>query len=315
MKSFHTFGRVALILAVCLAATPSARAQEASADETVLYQTWFGANSQGMQDKALEAAQAYLEKFPKGQYAAYLKNWLLGPKLQAFNAALQAKNTDEMIKVGRDILKADPENLSIHYGIAFNLRRLELAASPANFAHAKEAIEFSNSALKLIEAGKVIEGGKFNKDASTAILYQIQALVAVDAKNTEEAIALYTKSSASDPGNVGVLAYNLLALASLHKAPYDAAVGVYRAFPEADRQAATSPEVKAALDAVYAKADPLIDAWGRFVALTRARNVAAETREQVLGSLKTVYSTRYAGDVTGLEPLLTKLQAEYAPKP
>jgi tetratricopeptide (TPR) repeat protein len=315
MKLFQSFGRVALILAVFLAATPFARAQEASAEETVLYQTWFGANSQGMQDKALEAAQAYLEKFPKGQYAAYLKNWLLGPKLQAFNAALQAKNTDEMIKVGRDILKQDPENLSIHYGIAFNLRRLELAASPANFAHAKEAIEFSNSALKLIEAGKVIEGGKFNKEASTAILYQIQALVAVDAKKTEEGIALYTKSSASDPGNVGVVAYNLLALASLHKAPYDAAVGVYRAFPEADRQAATSPEVKAALDAVYAKADPLIDAWARFVALTRARNVAAETREQVLGSLKTVYSTRYAGDATGLEPLLTKLQAEYAPKP
>ena len=316
MKSFHTFGRFALILAVCLAAAPAVRAQEASAEETVLYQTWFGANSQGMQDKALEAAQAYLEKFPKGQYAAYLKNWLLGPKLQAFNAALQAKNTDEMIKVGRDILKADPENLSIHYGIAFNLRRLELAASPGNFTHAKEATEFSNSALKLIEAGKVIEGGKFNKEASTAILYQIQALIAADEKKTDEAVALYTKSSASDPGNVGVVAYNLLALASLHKAPYDAAVGVYRAFPEADRQAATlSPEVKAALDAVYAKADPLIDAWARFVALTRARNVAAETREQVLGSLKTVYGTRYAGDATGLEPLITKLQAEYAPKP
>jgi len=314
MKSFQSFGRVALILAVCLAATPAARAQEASADETVLYQTWFGANSQGMHDKALEAAQAYLDKFPKGQYAAYLKNWLMGPKLQAFNAALQAKNTDEMIKVGRDILKSDPENLSIHYSIAFNLRRLELAASPASFAHAKEAVEFSNSALKLIEAGKVIEGGKFNKDASTAILYQVQAIVAVDAKKNDEAIALYTKSSASDPGNVGILAYNFLALASLHKAPYDAAVGVYRAFPEADRQAATSPEVKAALDAVYAKADPLIDAWARFVALTRARNVAAETREQVLGSLKTVYGTRYVGDTTGLEPLITKLQAEYTPK-
>lgn len=314
MKSFHRFGPLALTLAVCLAAAPSARAQEASAEETVLYQTWFGANSQGMQDKAAEAAQAYLEKFPKGQYAAYLKNWLMGPKLQAFNAALQAKNTDAMIKVGRDILKQDPENLGIHYGIAFNLRRLELAASPANFGHAKEAVEFSNSALKLIEAGKVIEGGKFNKDASTAILYQIQAIVAVEAKNADEAVALYTKSSAADPGNVGIVAYNLLALASLHKAPYDAAVGVYRAFPEADRQAATSPEVKAALDAVYAKADPLIDAWARFVALTRARNVAAETREQVLGSLKTVYGTRYAGDASGLEPLITKLQAEYAPK-
>jgi len=316
MKSFHSFRRVALILAVCLAATPFARAQEAGADETVLYQTWFGANSQGMKDKAIESAQAYLEKFPKGQYAAYLKNWLIGPKLQAFNAALQAKNTVEMIKVGRDILKQDPENLSIHYSIAYNLRRLELAASPASFAHAKEAVEFSDSSIKLIEAGKVIEGGKFNKEASLALLYQIQALVAADAKNPSEAIALYTKSSAADPGNVGIVAYNLLALASLHKAPYDAAVGVYMAFPEADRQAAPpSPEVKAALDALYEKADPLIDAWGRFVGLTRARNVAAETREQVLGSLKTVYGTRYAGDQSGLEPLLQKLQADYAPKP
>ncbi len=60
MKSFQFFGRVALILAVCLAATPAARAQEASAEETVLYQTWFGANSQNMQDKAQEAAKAYV---------------------------------------------------------------------------------------------------------------------------------------------------------------------------------------------------------------------------------------------------------------
>ena len=315
MKSVHSFGRFALVLAICLASVPSTRAQEAGADETVLYQTWFGANSQGMQDKALEAAKAYLEKFPKGQYAAYLKNWMMGPKLQAFNTALQAKNIDEMVKVGRDILTMDPENLGIHYAIAFNIRRLELAASPANFGHAKEAVEFSQSSIKLIEGGKVIEGGKFNKDASLAILWQIQALVAADAKKTDEAVALYTKSSASDPGNAGIVAYNLLALASLHKAPYDAAVGVYRAFPDADRSAATlSPEVKAALDAVYAKADPLIDDWARFVALTRARNLAAETREQVLASLKTVYGTRYAGDVTGLEPLLTKLQAEYAPK-
>src|SRR4029079_10285047 len=116
---------------------------------------------------------------------------------------------------------------------------------------------------------------------------------AADAKKTDEAVALYTKSSASDPGNAGIVAYNLLALASLHKAPYDAAFAVYRAFSDADRSAATlSPEVKAALDAVYAKADPLIDDWARFVALTRARNLAAETREQVLASLKTVYGTR-----------------------
>lgn len=315
MKLFQSFGRVALTLAVCLACTSPARAQEASADETVLYQTWYAANSQSMQDKAVEAAQAYLAKFPAGQYAAYLKGWLLGPKMQAFGAAAQAKNTTEMIKVGREILKQDPDNLSIHYSIAFNLRRLELAASPANFTHGAEAREFAASAAKLMEEGKTIEGGNFNKNASLAIMYQIEAMVAANAKNSQDAIALYAKSSATDPGNVGVVAYNLLALASLHKDPYDAAVKAYQALPEADRQAAEpSPEVKAALEAVYATADPLIDSWARFVALTRARNVAAETRDQVLSSLQTVYNTRYAGDASGLEPLLQKLQAEYAPK-
>ncbi len=315
MKSLRSVGRVALILAAGLVYARPALAQEPGPEETIAYQTWYGANAQNMQEKAIEAAQGYLAKFPAGRYATYLKNWLVGPKLQAFSAAVQAKNTDEMIKVGREILKLDPENLSVHNSIAFNLRRLELLASPASFAHAKEAAEFSASAIKLIDAGKVIEGGKFNKEATLAMLYQVQALVASDAKNSPEAIALYTKSSASDPGNVGILSYNLLALASLHKRPYDAAVNAYRALPEADRQAAApSPEVKAALDAMYVCADPLIDAWARFVAMSRARGVAAETRDQVLASLQTVYGTRYAGDKSGLEPLIEKLQPEYAPK-
>lgn len=315
MKFFQSFGRFAFVLAMWAACASPAPAQEASAEETVAYQTWFGANAQNMKEKATEAAQAYLAKFPKGQYAAYLKNWLFGPQLQAFGAAAQAKNTEEMIKVGREIIKQDPENLSIPYSIAANLRRFELAASPANFAHGSEAVEFSASAIKMIEAGKTIEGGTFNKNASLALLYQVQALVAANAKKSEEAIDLYTKSTAADPANLGIVANNLLALASLYRDPYGAAVAAYQAFPEADRQAATpSAEVKAALDKMNAAADPLIDAWARFVALARARNVAAEAREQVLASVKTVYGTRNGGDLSGLEPLIQKLQTEYAPK-
>jgi hypothetical protein len=316
MKSSQSFGRFALVLAMCLVLRSPALAQEPGPEETIAYQTWYGANAQNMKEKAIEAAEAYLAKYPSGRYAPYLKNWVVGPKLQAFDAAAQAKNTTEMIKVGRDILKQDPENLSVHYSIAANLRRLELVASPASFAHAKEAGEFASSSIKMIEAGKVMPGGKFNKDAALAILYQVQALIAAEAKNSGEAIALYTKSSAADPSNTGILAYNLLALASLHRGAYDTAVKASQAFPEADLHAAEpSAEVKAALDAVYAAADPLIDSWARFVAVARARNVAAETREQVLASLQTVYGTRHAGDSSGLEPLLQKLQAEYTPKP
>jgi hypothetical protein len=316
MNPFPSLGRFALILAVSLVCASPGRAQDVSSDEAAAYQAWHAANSQNMTEKAIEAAQAYIAKFPSGQYAAYLKGWLLGPRLKAFDAAVTAKNTDEMIKVGREILTADPTNLMVCYSLAFNLRRLELAASPANFAHAAEAVEFAAEGIKMIEAGRVIEGGKFNKNASLALLYQIQASVAGNAKKGAEAIELYTKSSAADPLNLGIVANNLLSLASLHREPYGAAVAAYQAFPDADRQAAEpSAEVKAALARVHAAADPLIDTWARFVALTRARNVAAETREQVLASLQTVYNTRYAGDASGLAPLLEKLQAEYTPKP
>lgn len=315
MKLFRALGRFALTVSMSLALSTQVPAQEASAEEGLAYQAWHAANSQKMEEKAIELARAYLEKFPSGQYAAYLKTWLIVPKQQAFSGAIQAKDTDGMIKAGRELLAAEPENLAVLYSVAFNLRRFELAASPANFTHAAEAVEFADAAIKMIEAGKTIEG-KFDKDASLALLYQIEALVANHAKKSKEAIDLFTRSNNSDPDNLGIVANNLLALASLYREPYGAAVQAYQAFPDADRQAAEPPaEVKAALNVVYATADPLIDAWARFVALARARNVAAETRDQVLASVKTVYGTRFAGDVSGLEPLIDKLQAEYAPKP
>jgi len=315
MKSLSLSGRLALALVASLACASPAPAQEPSVEETIAYQAWFAANSQNMQQKAIEAAEAYLKQFPKGQYADYLKNWIVGPRLQAFGAAVQAKKTDDMIKVGRDILKSDPGNLGVYYSLAFNLRRLELAASPANYTHSKEAAEFAAGTIKLVEAGKTIEGAKFSKPATLALMYQIQAMDAAHAQKDDQAIALYKKSSSADPGNTAIVAYNLLALASLHKEPYDAAVRAYQALPEADRQAAEpKAEVKAALDKVYAAADPLIETWARFVALARARGVAAETASKVEASLQTVYATRYNGDTSGLAPLIEKLKAEYGPK-
>lgn len=315
MKSFLSLSRTVVLLAVCLLCASVAPAQELSADETVAYQSWYVANEANDQAKAIEAAQAYVAKFPSGKYLAYLKGWLLGPKLKGFDAAVQAKSVDEMLKLGREILKDSPDNLGVWYSVAFNLRRYELAASPANFAHAAEAQEFAAESIRRIEGGQVIEGGRFNPKASLAILYQIQAMVANNAGKKEEAIDLYTKSSAADPGNIAIVANNLLTLGSLYLDPYGAAVAAYQALPDADRQAAEpSVEVKSALENMHAAADPLIDVWARFVALARARNVAAATRDQVLASVQTVYTTRYAGDASGLEPLIEKLQTDYAPR-
>ena len=159
MKSFLSISRTAVLLVVCLISASAARAQELSPDETVAYQSWYVANEANDQAKAIEAAQAYVAKFPSGKYVAYLKGWLLAPRLKAFDAAVQAKSVDEMLKLGREILKDRPDNLGVWYSVAFNLRRYELAAAPANFAHAAEAQEFAAESIKRIEDGQVIEGG------------------------------------------------------------------------------------------------------------------------------------------------------------
>ena len=41
-----------------------------------------------------------------------------------------------MIKVGKEILAADPENLNVIYALAFNIRRNELLAAPPVYTNA-----------------------------------------------------------------------------------------------------------------------------------------------------------------------------------
>jgi len=284
------------------AATPDPKQAEADA-----YKAWYDANAAKDFSKAVPLAKEYLEKFPNGQYASYLRDkWLPQTRGYLFGEALKAKNSNDMISLGREALEKDPENLDYLYLLAVNLRANEISAATPNYAHASEAADFSQRAIKLIEAGKVpavVDKAKWNQNQQLAYLYQTLAIISEQKKETDKALELYAKAATLDGTNV----INYFSCGRLHQEKYLASVQKYQAFPEADRTAdPAKPEVKAALDEANKHADMVIDCWARFVALTPTKTT---TRDQVEKVITDLYKYRHPESPDGLQKLIEQYRS------
>jgi tetratricopeptide (TPR) repeat protein len=310
---------LALIAAPSLVLVPlgTACAQEVGADEAVAYSTWLSANQANDLAKAVPAAEAYLKQYPTGQYADFLTKWLAQARFSALDAAIKAQKMDEMIKIGREILATDPDNLNVLYALAFNLRLRELLVAPQKLDHAKDAQEFAQKAISLVESGKTLAGvPNFDKDATLGWLYQVLAVVEAADGHDEKALGLYEKSSSFAPDDVAITGRNLLSELAMRQGDYAAAVKAFNALPEADRGAAEPNEqVKAAHDRLNAEADGLIDVAARFVAFGRAKSLPTATVDKVNEILETVYKTRFPEDATldGLKKILDEKSGAKAP--
>lgn len=295
-------------------------AQEASPEETVAYQVWFAAAQAKDAAKAAEAARAYLKQFPKGQYADYLGKWLAGEKGKALNAAIAARNTGEIVKLGKQLLAEDADNLNILYTVAFQIRRNELLASPAVFSHAADARDFAARSIKAIESGGRLAGvdpAKWKQGDALGWLYQTLALVDAHDGKLDAALEAYQRSSSLDADNLALNVQNAYNCGSLRKDRYDAAVKAFQALPKPEGGEAT-PEMQAGLDRANAEADAAIACWARFVGLTRANNLTPEARKQVEAVLASLYAYRHPDDQAGLEQLIagnSKLPGPAAAKP
>jgi tetratricopeptide (TPR) repeat protein len=307
-------GALLLAAAFALFFPAPATAQEVVQNEGAAYRAWHSASQAGDNAKAMAAAKAYLEKYPTGQYADFLKKWLPTARMAALDAAIKGKRMTEMITVGREILAADPENLNVLYALAFNLRLNELMAQ--KFDHAKDAKEFSQKAISMVESGKTLAGvPNFNKDATLAWLYQSLAVIEGNEGDPAKAVALYEKSSALAPDDVAIKGRNLLNVMSMQQGSYADAAKAYNALPEADRAAAEPPDtVKAARETLNAEADRLIETAATFVAFGKAKNLPAATVDRVNQLLETVYKGRFPEDAT-LEGLTKILADKGVPTP
>jgi tetratricopeptide (TPR) repeat protein len=291
-----------IVLAAALAYSGPAAAQEVVQDEGSAYRAWHAASQAADNTKAMAAAKDYLAQYPTGQYADFLKKWYSTAQMTALDTAIKGKQTDEMIKVGREILAADPENLNVLYALAFNLRLHEVMAQ--KFDHAKDTEELSRKAIALVEDGKTLAGvPNFDKDATLAWLYQSLALIEDHGGKTQEAFKLFQKSSALAPDDVAIKGRNLLNVLSNQQTSYAEAVKAFNALPEADRAAAEPPDaVKAARETLNVEGDALIDTAASFVAFGKAKSLPAATIDKVSQLLETVYKGRFPED-TSLEGL------------
>lgn len=291
-------------LASAMTTLPRPVAQDPSPEQAAAYKAWYDANAAKDYPKAMELAKAYLEKFPNGTQADYLKNkWIPSMQPYFFNQAVQAKNVAEIIRIGKEVLARDPDNLDYLSALVVQIRTLELFATPPNFSHAAEATEFADRSIKLIEAGKTAGDPKvFNKNVTLGYMHQTLAVIYDHDKNSDKALAEYEKAAEAEPANS---AYHFHC-GRIHNEKYAAAAQKYQAIPDADRDAAEpKPEVKAQLEEVNKQADAVITCWARFLGLTAGKtDIKPELRTQIEKALTDLYKYRHNDSTDGLQKLI-----------
>jgi hypothetical protein len=255
-------------------------AAEMSKEEREAYQAWYDANAAQDWPKAIEAAKVYRDSFPQGEYADYLKKWDHGLRVQFFADAVRAKDSDEMIKRGSDLLADEANNLDVIYTIVTTLRVNELWAKPPVYTHAGEESAFALKAVQLIEAGQVpasADKTKWNKENVLGTLYLTLALIEKNNKNTDKAIEYYTKAATADPSNpnhslsAGILSYT----------KYQEAARKYR-----------ETEDTAAKDEADRRADTAIANYTQFLKATEGNANYADQRAKVEKGLADVKKFR-----------------------
>ncbi len=296
-------------------------AQDAAADEAAAYKAWYDANNAKDYPKAIQLANAYLEKYPKGQYAAYLKDkWIPGMRQKMLGDAVAAKNVGEIDRLGKDILATDPDNLDYSLFLASQLRTLD-----TNFQYAPDMVQFTETSIRLIDSGKTPtpQQGQppFNKAVTLGYLHDTLASVEEHNKNTDKALEHYEQAAAIDAMN----ARYFFNVGRLHQVRYAAAAEDFQKRFTAEERSAPEPkpEVKAALDKVNAEADGVINNWARFMGLPK-NDYPADVKQKVMTALTDLYKYRNNNSTDGLQkliddnknsPTLVKMPPPVEPKP
>lgn len=284
-----------------------AQAKDSEAD---LYTAWYNEKDAG---KKADIAKKYMEKYPKGQYAAYMQQTVVQYKFQQFGAAWQSHNTADLFKIANEFL-ADPpqgvDTVTFLYWPALESHRLTMAR---NYSFEKEGRDFTQKAVTEIEGGKIPamfqDRAKFestDKNKVLALLYQNLGLIDAHNKLSEQAVGELQKALTLD----STQPYTVFQLGVLFQGKYDADLQKYNAI--ADKN---SPEAKAQLDVLHKDEDDAIDAMGRFIALTAGKSEWANQRNSVDSALKAFWKERHPEDPDGSQKAVDKFKTSTANSP
>jgi tetratricopeptide (TPR) repeat protein len=273
MKKFrHLMTTLGLMLALFV---PFAAAQDECVD---LYKKWYDAYGKKDHILGLSLAKELVAKCasdPKAQ-VPYLKDkYIPQARKNLFNQYHTEGKFNDLIAIGKEVLAENPpDDIDYLWTLVYDIRTKEISATPANFSHATDAMDFSQRAAKLIEGGKLPTNvPKEKANSLLAFLNQTMAVIEQNAKNYDKATEYYKKAISLDVNDNASNTYNYYQLGFMHQFKVDAASKKYEAFPEADKSAdPLKPEVKSAFDDLKVQAQVLVDYWGHFLALNESNS-------------------------------------------
>jgi tetratricopeptide (TPR) repeat protein len=302
MKRATKYLAVVMAVALLLAGTAVMMAQAQAKDsEADLYTAWY--NEKDAAKKA-DVAKKYLEKYPKGQYAAYMQQSITEYEFTQFAAAWQNHNAADLFSRAKAFLASPPEGVepvTFYYWPALESHRL---TRTRDFTLAKEGREFTQKAITDIEAGKIPamvqdkakwDGGEKNK--VLGLLYQNLGLIDAHDKMNDQAIIELQKALALDPSEP----YSAFQLGLLYQDKYSQDLSKYNALTDKE-----SADGKAQLETLHKDADDAIDALGRFLALTDGKTGWNSQRTSVQNVLNEFWKTRHPDDPNGAQKAVDK---------
>jgi tetratricopeptide (TPR) repeat protein len=241
------------------------------------YQSWLNIKDNNTAN-ALERANTYLKNFPNGKYINTVKTWVLNIRRSKFEEAIKSKKTDEVIRIGKEALADDPENLDYLLSLALYFHENEtISTQRGDSSHAGEVVDFSQRAIKLIDVGKKpsgVEASKWNQKKALSRLYQNLGKVAIDNNNMEIALDHYIKASTLDPSDP----YNFLMCGWLHERRIEI-LSERLAKLEAEK-GNESPEYQAAFNEGNEELERIRSCWRKYMELRKDEGEAAGIRVQ-----------------------------------
>jgi len=301
--------------AVAKSLSTDAVAQDQCTDEnkTAWYAT-FRENFKTEQQKAYDAAKKYLtacssEDTPQTQYLKrFVDIYEKAQRTTVLQTKLNEKNYPDAFKLGAEILKDEPENMTV----LINLGYAGYVTSTAkNNSFNADALNYARKAIQLIESGKTVEAWTPfpNKDEALAFLTYYIGTNSLTSGDPAGALPLLIKAAKFE--------------SSLKKSPYTYAniasayeTGSYAKLSE-DYKAKfggkdESPEQKLALENVNQVVDRMIDAYARAVASAGADPKFAADKKVWSESLSGYYKYRHK-DETGLNELVAGVLSKPLP--
>jgi hypothetical protein len=243
---------------------------------------------------------ALVDRFEKDFTDARALAIVQSAKLDAYVAA---NRMDDAFTLAAALLAKDPEDL--HALILMTFSGTD-EAKKGNGKHLTQTQQYGAKAIELIEADKkpanMEETAWLNHKAALPLLYQQTGILALMAKNPEDAKARLSKSIAlkpDDPSSHAILAY-------LVNDQYVQLATTYKTMPEGKQKEEMLKKLEGMIDEI-------VDGYAHAVALSTGKPEYQPLLQQVMPDLTSYYKFRHNQSVEGLQQLIDKYKAQ--PKP